>query len=140
MKSLFHKSAFSFISCLFLIGAFSCTESYKNDDPAPHNSAVITITSPSENYMGMPTDSVHITGTITGQQTLHGYTISIRKKTDNAEVFFKSVHDHKTAIEINQKWKAAGLEGHTDLVLEIVTTLDHDGNKASKKVNFHLMP
>ena len=140
MRSLFHKSAFSFISCLLLIGSFSCTQTDKTEDPAPMNSAVITITSPTENYMGMVTDSVHITGTITGQQTLHGYTLSIRKKADNAKVFYKSIHDHKTAIEINQKWKAAGLEGHTDLVLEIVTTLDHDGNKASKKVNFHLMP
>jgi hypothetical protein len=140
MKSLFHKSTFSFISCLLLSGAFSCTESDKNEDPAPLNSAVITITSPSENYMGMPTDSVHISGTITGQQTLHGYTISIRKKADNAEVFYKSIHEHKTAIEINQKWKANGIESHTDLVLEIVTALDHDGNKASKKVNFSLMP
>ncbi|MBK0403751.1 hypothetical protein I5M27_12190 [Adhaeribacter sp. BT258] len=141
MKNFQLKSAFSAFLLLF---AFTFTACDNDDDdttvePQPVVAAV-TITSPAAGQEVKANQTVNITGTIVAPNTLHGYTIIVRKKADNAEVFKKEIHEHKTEIAVNQPWTVDNYTTHVDLELEIIGVLDHDGNTISKKVSFHAMP
>ena len=130
---------------VLLMGLATVFTSCKDDDddhhdPHPVNSATITITSPAEGSQVNANQTVAITGSISAQNTLHGYTLTIRKKADSTVLFTENVHDHAATITINKTWNVGAVAAHTDLELEVVTALDHDGNTASKKVNFHAMP
>ena len=142
MKNFQIKSAFSAFLLLFAV-AFSACDKDDDDmpvDPVTPVTSTITITSPTEGQEVKANQTVNITGTIVAENTLHGYTIYIRKKADNTEVFKKEIHEHKPEITINQPWTVDNYTTHTDLELEVVGTLDHDGNTISKKVSFHAMP
>ena len=124
---------------LFLLSA-TFTSCKDDDDTNVKPEPVIptiTITSPTPGQEVKANQTVNITGTIKAEHTLHGYTISIRKKDDTTHVFKKEIHDHKAEISINQPWTVDNYKSHTDLELEIVSALDHDGKTISKKVSFH---
>jgi hypothetical protein len=140
MKNFQIKSAFSAFLLLLSLTVVSCRDDDDDNAVEPIPTATITITSPTEGAMVMANDSLTISGTIAGEQTIHGYTIYVRKKADNSVLFNKEVHDHKANITINQKWGVGAVTGHTELELEVVATLDHEGHTTSKKVNFHGMP
>ena len=137
MKNFQIKSAFTAFLLLVTIAFSSCGD---DDDDVQPVEPSITITSPSVGQEVKSVQTLNITGTIKAENTLHGYTIYIRKKADNTEVFKKEIHDHKTEITINELWTVEAVTAHTDLELEVVGTLDHDGNTISKKVSFHAMP
>lgn len=137
MKNFQIKSAFSAFFLMLALVTVSCEE---EDEVEPVNTATISISSPTEGAMVMANDSATIAGTITGEQTLHGYTLYVRRKSDNAELFKKEIHDHNTNITFNQKWGVGPVTTHTELELEVVVTLDHEGHTTNKKVNFHAMP
>ena len=141
MKSFQIKSAlFTFLLALAIL--FTGCKNDHDHDPTPHqdNSATITITSPAEGSVVNAGQTVAITGTISAINTLHGYNIIIRRKSDNVEIFKKEVHDHAANLTISESWTVDAFTQHTDLELEVIATLDHDGKTASKKVNFHAMP
>lgn len=100
------------------------------DDP------VITITSPEDNDMVSHGETVVITGSITWEQTLHGYDVVIRKKDDGTEIFKAGDHVHDQTIHFAESW-VNNLTSHTDLELEIITYTDHDGSFFSKKISLH---
>src|SRR5207253_854894 len=75
-----------------------------------------------------------------GVRELHGYVINIRRKADNVVVFTKSNDDHKANITINENWTVGTITEHTEMELEVVATLDHDGNTATKKITIHALP
>jgi hypothetical protein len=141
MKNFQLKSAFSAFLLLF---AFAFTACDKDDDdtkvePQPVV-PTITITSPAAGQEVKANQTLNITGSIVAPNTLHGYTIIIRKKADSTEVFNKEIHEHKPEIAINQPWTVDNYAAHVDLELEIIGVLDHDGNTITKKVSFHAMP
>lgn len=105
-----------------------------------HNDATITITSPTEGQQVNANQTLQITGTINGLATIHGYKLRIRANGDTAVIYQKDVHDHKALITILDTWTVPGVTAHTPLELEVIATLDHDGNFVNKKVNFHAMP
>jgi hypothetical protein len=104
------------------------------------NFAIINITSPTEGAMVTANQTLNITGTIDGLETVHGFKLRIRANGDTAVIFKKDVHVHAADITIAETWVVPAVTGHTPLELEVIATLDHDGNSISKKVNFHAMP
>lgn len=140
MKNFQLRTVFS---AFLLLLATTFTACDKDDDDAtvtPEVPMGITITAPTEGQEVKANQTVTITGTIKAENTLHGYTIYVRKKADNSEVFKNEIHDHAKEITINQAWTVDNFTAHTDLELEVVGVLDHDGNTISKKVSFHAMP
>src|SRR6478609_3941567 len=97
------KPLFSALFLILSLATFSCKETVETETPHPLNEATISVLTPTEHEAVTSADSVHITGNITGRETIHGYTLTIRKKADNSELFTKKIHVHNTQIEINQK-------------------------------------
>ncbi len=112
-----------------------------NDDDENVNPAdEIVITTPKDGDIVNAGQTVAITGTITGKEELHGYTIFVRQKADNKVLFTKEIHDHSANITINETWAVDTVAKYKELELEVLATLDHDGNTMSKKVALHALP
>ncbi len=139
MKNFQLNAVVSAFLLLSILGFSSCKD-HDDDHKVDPDKAVITITNPTPGMEVKANQEVTITGSITSPETLHGYTIYIRKKADNSEVFKKEVHDHKKEITISQPWTVDAVTEHVDLELEVTAAVDHDGNLISKKVSFHAMP
>ncbi len=126
---------------LFPMLAFALTLTFdacsKEDNPS--NSATISITSPQEGQMFHQGETVAIKATLTGKESLHGWQIVIRKKTDGTVLLDKSAHVHGLTLTVDESW-TNDLTEHTDLELEVFAQLDHDGAKTSKTVAFHAHP
>lgn len=133
------KSVIAAFLLLFSFAFVSCDDD-DEEDVVQLITPTVTITSPTSGQEVKGGETLNITGTIKAQESLHGYTIYIRKKADNSEIFQKVVHNHNTEISVNETWKVEPVTAHTDLELEIEATLDHVGNTISKKVSFHAMP
>lgn len=104
------------------------------------NFATINITAPVTGQEVHSNQAVAIKGNITGFATLHGYKLKLRRTSDNFILDSADVHDHNKDIVINQTLNVGAITTHTELELEVIATLDHDGNTESKKVSFHAMP
>ncbi len=136
MKNFRLKSAIPAL-LMSLLFVFSCTDKEEDQLPEPINTASITIISPTAESVVMPNDTVSITGTISCTKTMHGYKLIVRRTADNSELLRKGFHDHKTALDFDYKWSVGeGIKPGENLELEVITSLDHDGNTASKKVTF----
>ena len=122
------------ITLLSLVLLDSCKK-----DEAHANEATIDITSPQEGQMFHQGETVNIKATLTGKESLHGWEVVVRKKSDGAVLFEKDAHVHDLILIIDESWTNS-LTDHTDLVLEVFAQLDHDGTKTSKVINFHAHP
>jgi hypothetical protein len=133
------KTSFLAVAAFFVLFAVSCKKEdpAPKEDHAPHTTeATITITSPSENQEIDHHATLNITGKIESSEELHGYKIVIRQKSDGSVKFEKSKHAHGTSIEFSETWEN-NVDGMQNMELEVIAILDHDGNTASSKVNFH---
>lgn len=97
--------------------------------------ASITITAPTELQEFDHAATVHLTGTVTATEELHGYQLIVRRKSDNAEQYTKEAHAHGTHISFDETW-VNNINSTQDMELEVIAILDHDGNTISKKVDF----
>ncbi len=118
---------------MLTLAVISCTK----DEPEPETPKVtFTVNSPFEGQEFQHNDTVKITGTIEYASGLHGYEVTIRNKADNSVQFDADQHIHGSKIEFNEFWVNNATQ-HSEMELEIAGILDHDGNKASKKINIH---
>lgn len=113
---------------------FSCQK--QEGEEHPSNSAVITITQPTANDELSHNDTLAIRGTIVSVLDMHGYNVSIKKVSDQTEVFSFEDHYHGMNKNLNVNWPCS-LNEDIELQLTITATLDHDGNTAAQSVNFH---
>jgi len=111
----------------------------KKDDDHHGNEATIEISSPTEGQMVMAGATLAIQATLTGKESLHGWKLELRKKSDGTVLFSADAHDHNLVLTIDESWTNNVTE-HTDLELEIWAQLDHDGTLESKVVNLHAHP
>ncbi len=111
----------------------------KKDEDHHTNEATIEISSPTEGQMVMPGAILPIKATLTGHESLHGWKVELRKKSDNTVLFTADAHDHDLVLTIDEEWTNNVTE-HTELVLEVFAQLDHDGAMTSKTVNLHAHP
>jgi hypothetical protein len=108
----------------------STDDSHGHDD---HATAVITITSPTENDTIQGNFSV--TGTIVGTEDLHGYQVTVTNTLNDSIIYQNEVHDHLANFTINQAVTHV-YTTYTPLKLDVVAALDHDGNTTTKTVHF----
>ncbi len=120
---------FSFV---FLLGSCSKEEGL--------NTATINITSPAYGAAYGLGDTVYVTGTIKAAESLHGYSIYIRGKEDKVSLFAVGVHDHATDLTVDTFWVNTFVGDTTSVELELIASLDHDGNSTGKKVTFQCIP
>lgn len=111
----------------------------KKDDHDHGNEATIEITSPTEGQQFHNGETVTIKATLTGKETLHGWKIEIRKKSDGTVLFSDDDHDHATTLTVEKTWVNT-MTDHTDLIVEVFAQVDHDGAMSSKTVNIHAHP
>ena len=98
--------------------------------------ALITYQSPTSGTVVNHGDSLHIKATITAPKVLHGYEITIRATSHHDSiVYHKHVHDHATAIEVDQKWCNL-MDEDCDMSVDITAAVDHDGNTVGKRTAF----
>lgn len=130
-------------STLLLIlacAAVSCKKE-KDPDPAPGDptDATITVITPAEDEEYEYDDTVFIKAKMTFNKTLHGCGATIINKDNNAVLFEFERHDHNDTLQLDTFW-VNKVNAHTAAKITIHTTLDHDGKKTKKEINFHCHP
>lgn len=137
MKLLFNKLFFA----VLLLSVVSFTASCTNDKDDEHNenTAIITIASPTEGANFHHGASIDIIAEIVGKEALHGYEVYLRNKADNTVLHSINSHTHDKTLTIHETW-VNNVAMQTDVELEIVVFLDHDGSKTNKKVSIHCHP
>lgn len=120
------------IIAIISITTIACKKESDSENP------VITILSPATNQEFESADSVTINFKVEDVD-LHevGFTV-IKKGTTDTLYFIAASHTHDNPLIINQKYFIP-VTAHTDATL-IVNAEDHNGNTASKSVNFHIHP
>jgi hypothetical protein len=115
----------------------ACTD---KDEPTPENHATVSIESPREGEIVGSNYTLNISGMIRGEQELGGYTIYLRRKSDNDIIFQRSVTANNTALPFNEQWVSGKIVNPAELELEVVANLGANGATLSKKVNLQVMP
>ena len=136
MKNYQLKAVFA----AFLLAISASFSACNNDDDDVVPAAEITITTPADGGIVNAGESVAITGTIAGNTEIHGYTLTVRQKSDSKVLFTKEIHDHSKDITINETWAVDTVAKYKELEMEILATLDHDGNTQSKKITLYALP
>lgn len=117
---------------LLALGAIACKKVDDSENP------VITIFTPTTNQEFESADSVTINFKVEDAD-LHEVGFTITKKSDNSVLYdLPAEHTHDNPLIVNEKIKIV-VPSHTDAKLT-VTAEDHNGNKASKSVDFHIHP
>ncbi len=131
-----------YVFAILLTGSVISISSCKKDDDSPlHlNTATITISSPPTGALYHANDTVPISCSLTASETIHGCDLFIRKKSDYSLVFTCDIHTHHTSFTVDTFWINTFFGDTTELELEIVATVDHNGNTQSGKINFKCIP
>ena len=133
MKKIFLFSTL-FVSIFTLV--ISCTK-HAGDVEENIPRCTINFSSPTLSATYRNGDSIAIQATAISTATIHGYDVIVRKLNDTTTLYFKNVHDHNDTLLINQKWKNT-VTTQTNMEVELVLYLDHDGNIGRKKASFRV--
>jgi hypothetical protein len=130
-----HQFAAVLLFMIVLTGIMSCKKTKHHDDPQPDavNINIITPQPAQEYEVG---DTVKMDIQITASAPLHGYELHVTRLADTTEIFTVDEDMHSQDIHV-QKFFVNDGSKHSDMILEVIANIDHDGNKASKKVQFH---
>ena len=101
-----------------------------------HSHPSITISSPTSGQAFDGGDTVYVKANVTSEEEMHGWVVAIRKLPTKQVVFMDDVHDHLTEYNINTYW-VNNLSAHSDMEVEVIAYIGHDGDSTSKKVEFH---
>ena len=121
----------------FAVILSACTE---KNEPAPENHATVSIDSPREGEIIGSNYTLNISGMIRGEQELQGYSIYLRRKSDNDIIFQRIITASNTALPFNEQWIAGKIVNPAELELEVVANLGANGATVSKKVNLQVIP
>lgn len=133
MKNLFLITILSILS--FTI---SCKDEHDHSDN-PAVSADIQIMSPVTGSVFHSGDTVYIKANITSAAELHGFDVVITNASIDSVVFNTNGHAHAKTQNIDTFW-VNNVMGHSDMKLDVMAIIDHDGNKTTKSINFHCHP
>lgn len=133
------KYLFPFLGLSLSLVLFSCKKKETEEEPHEPNSATISITQPAEAAQLAHADTLRIRGTIVSLADMHGYNVRIQKVTDQAQVFYFEDHYHGMNKNLNVNWPC-DLNENLELRLTVTAILDHDGNTASRSLDFHCHP
>ncbi|MFZ1704756.1 MAG: hypothetical protein WAT79_10455 [Saprospiraceae bacterium] len=114
---------------VFSLALFSCDKQETED-----NKVVISFQSPDENQAITSGDSVFLNATITSELSIHGYEIYIHELVTGETILLSAKHTHDEIISIAESWKVMPKE-NTNVEIEIVALVDHNGKKVKSKRN-----
>lgn len=126
---------FIFIPALALI-VFSCKDKVAEK---PEFSGTITVQSPVENDTIKGGTSFTVTGTITGNTIMHGYSIQVYNQLDQDVVHDQTHHEHSTSFAVNETVTHT-LSDTIPLRLVLEAAGDHEGAVVHKEVLFIYIP
>lgn len=94
----------------------------------------IHIASPTDGATVAAGESVTIAAHVEAEDTLHGWTVNVRNVADDSVLatFADDVHD--AMFEISEDW-TADVDPGTEVEIEFVVEIDHEGNTASESVS-----
>lgn len=101
--------------------------------------ASISVSSISENDTVQSNAALHLTGTITGSDEMHGYTVTFTNLTTGNPVFSKVYDLHSASYSIDETW-TNNVSDTATVQLKIVVEKDHDGNLETKTINVVCLP
>ncbi len=108
--------------------------------PMEEDDIEFMITNPAAGSTFSMGDTVHIDAMITSSGEVHGYEVYLRNTSHNDEVVFQlEEHAHESPIHIHDMW-VNNVMHHSDMELEIVLLVTHEGETESEKVSFHCHP
>jgi hypothetical protein len=121
-----------FLSIIIIAAFLACKKEADSENP------IITIYTPTASQEFESADSVTINFKAEDVD-LHEVGFTIVKKGTTDTLYSKpAAHTHDNPLIVNQKYYIP-VTAHTDATL-IVNAEDHNGNTASKSVNFHIHP
>lgn len=116
------------------LSIFACEKEEHQHD------AEISILAPTAGQTFSLNQTVSIQADITSEEELHGWEITLRKKSDNTVLYTTDEHTHGTTLQIREQW-VNNVANHTDVVLEVKAALDHTGSDfKTATVEFHCHP
>lgn len=98
----------------------------------------ITLTNPTSNDTITGTQTI-VTGSISGNLTLHGYHMVLYRVSDNAVLAEKEVDNHSTSITLNDTLTYS-VSQLTQVKLHVESAYNHEGDMTTKDVIFNLQP
>jgi hypothetical protein len=124
-----------FFSFLVLTLLASCKDEHSHE-PVNPDTVVLTLNSPKAGDVFGATDTVKIRGSVTNTTgaELHGYSITLKKNTDNTILFNKTQHAHGATLSFDEIF--VNNNQNSTITLEISVAIDHDGNKTNKNITF----
>lgn len=122
------------ILILALACLISCKKKKHEGDPSP--TVNIDIIAPTEHAEYHKLDTVWMKVHISYDQDLHGYELHMLRLADTTEVFALDSDVHAKTFDIQKYWVNDGAV-HSDMQLTVIANIDHNGNKATKTVDFH---
>lgn len=132
------------IMLLFATTAFvsSCNRNDDEDNTTtPVDNFSAAVTSPEEGKVFPNGSTIKIEATLSNDTELHGYAVRIINKSMNDAEVFKVEHKHMHAksYTISEEW-VNNVSHHSDMQLQIIAYVDHEGTERVKTVNFHCHP
>jgi hypothetical protein len=124
-------------AAILALTVISCKKD-KNEEKEEVFTGGITITTPAANNTVSGNYSI-LSGTITGNMTLHGYHVVLYKSSDNSIITEYEVDNHATSITMNDTINYT-VSGVTPVRLKVESAYNHEGDMTTKEVNYVIQP
>lgn len=141
MKKHFILSAAIVLAASFIL--ISCKKDEENNNNGgggtPEPTATITISEPVTDSTYEYGEEVGVDIEIMADFDMHGYEVYMINLTADDTVWSSTDHDHSEGYIISGLWTNTVTE-HSDMLLKVTATIDHDGATATDEVAFHCHP
>ena len=114
----------------------SCNKDKTDDDPAFEGGITITAPTASDTISGTQTI---LTGTISGNLTLHGYHVVLYKVSDNSVLDEYEIDQHATSFTLHDTLNYT-ISAITPVKLHVESAYNHDGDMTTKDVLYVVKP
>jgi hypothetical protein len=84
-------------------------------------------------------EELHMHGTITGSDELHGYRLTLLNTENQTVLFNANTTTHEISYAFDEHWVNA-VTDTTNLEVQVEVELDHEGNTTTKKVHLVALP
>ncbi|MBK9072294.1 MAG: hypothetical protein IPL79_15040 [Myxococcales bacterium] len=102
-------------------------------DEHAHGGAEIAFAAPLDGAVVAVGAEVMIEATVTAEESMHGWMVEVRNHADDTVLATFDAHDHTAAYDIAEVWTADVASG-TEVDIEVIVTVDHDGALETKLV------
>jgi hypothetical protein len=127
---------------VILVTMLSCSKGGSSSPTPPTGGGggsvpTLAISTPTAGQIFFLNDTVRIAATATSPFNVYGYTVRIKRITDNSIVFSRTNNTQASGYNILEKWKNP-LNTYTELEAEVALILDTANNKMTRSVIFHV--